>query len=440
MKLNTFKGGVHPPDKKELSKEAGITVFPVPETVSVPVGQHIGAPSQPCVEKGDRVLMGQMIAEAGGFVSVPQHSPVSGTVKAIEKKPHIFGTPILNIIIENDGQDEKADGWGTERNVEDLEPQEIREIIHDAGIVGMGGATFPTHVKLSPPKDITIDALILNGAECEPYLTCDYRMMLEKTEGILKGCEILMKSVSCGHGYIGVETNKPECADMFTEKNTNSKISVEMCKVKYPQGAEKQLIYAILRRKVPAGGLPMAVGALVQNVGTAYAVYEAVTQSIPLIQRVVTVTGEGVRNPGNFLVRIGTPIQDLLDHCGLTEQANKIILGGPMMGLAQKTAELPVIKGTSGVLVLENQKKRTSGPCIRCGSCVDVCPMNLVPSEISVRVEAQAEELYESAYALDCIECGSCSFVCPSKRPIVHQVKLAKGVIMKQRAEKKAQS
>lgn len=438
MKFKTFKGGVHPPEKKERSKEFAIQEFKAPELASIPVAQHIGAPSKPCVDVGDHVKMGQVIAEAGGFVSVPQHSSVSGTVKKIELRPHIFGNKALNIVIENDGNDEKIEGWGAECSLDELDAKAIKEKIHNAGIVGMGGATFPTHVKLSPPEGFSIDSLILNGAECEPYLTCDYRLMLEKGEEILKGCDALMKAVSCFRGYLAVESNKLDCAEHFRKLNNNEHITMEVVKVKYPQGAEKQLIYAILKRKVPAGGLPMAVSALVQNMGTAYAVYKAVYRSIPLIERVVSVTGEGVEKPGNFLVRVGTPVQALLDECRLKETANKIILGGPMMGLAQKTTDLPVIKGTSGILVLENQEPNRSGPCIRCGRCVKVCPMNLAPIEISVAVEANAEALYEGVNALDCIECGVCAYSCPAKRPIVHQVKLAKAVIMQQRAEAKA--
>ena len=436
--MKTFKGGVHPPEKKELAKSSEIYQFRAPELVSIPVAQHIGAPSKPCVDAGDKVKMGQVIAEATGFVSVPQHSSVSGTVKSIELRPHIFGNKVPNIVIENDGKDELVDEWGSEADLDNLDADTIKNKIHGAGIVGLGGATFPTHVKVSPPKEFPIDSFILNGAECEPYLTCDYRLMLERADGILKGCEALMKAVSCARGYIGVESNKPDCAAHFKELNTNENISIETLKVKYPQGAEKQLIYAILGRKVPAGGLPMAVNALVNNVGTAYAVYNAVLRSIPLVQRVLSVTGEGVVKPGNFLVRIGTPIDDLLKHCGLTESANKVILGGPMMGLAQKTRDLSVIKGTSGILVLENRKPVESGPCIHCGRCVEVCPMNLIPAEISLAVQAGREDLYEGVYSLDCIECGCCSYACPSKRPIVHQVKLAKGAIMKKRAEAKA--
>ncbi|MFH1707909.1 MAG: electron transport complex subunit RsxC [Planctomycetota bacterium] len=438
MSYRSFPGGVHPPEQKMLARAAEIVDLPAPALVSVPVSQHIGAPSKPCVAVGVRVLRGQMVAESAGFVSVPQHAPVSGTVKAIEPVPGLFGAKVMAVVIENDGKDESVETWGKAVSLEGLTPKDIIGRVLSAGLVGMGGATFPTHVKLSPPADFPIDTLILNGAECEPYLTCDYRLMLAETAGILAGCKVLMQAVNCKRAIIAIEDNKPDCVAAFQAANTDPRIEVVELPVKYPQGAEKQLIYALLGRKVPTGGLPMAVNTLVHNVGTAFAAYNAVCRGIPLVDRVLTVTGEGVEAPGNFRVRVGTPVKALLDYCHLKPGANKLILGGPMMGLAQRSDEVVVTKGTSGILVLKDSKPFVSGPCIRCGRCIEACPMNLVPAEISLVVEAQAEARYEGVYTLDCIECGCCAFACPAKRPIVHQVKLAKAVIQKQRAEAKA--
>jgi len=429
-----FPGGVHLPECK-YTAHSPVEFFPPPELLYVPLSQHIGAPASPCVKPKDRVLCGQLIGRAEGFVSAAVHSPVSGVVKSIETKPDQFGNSVRFVLIENDGEERWAEEIGQEREISNLSSDNIRQAVSDAGIVGMGGATFPTHVKLSPPPNKPIDTIILNGAECEPYLTCDHRLMLEKSEEILLGLTLLMKAVGAQRGIAALEENKSDAAQALKEASVRRGIEVEvvLLPVRYPQGAEKQLIKAVLDREVPLGGLPMDVGVLVHNVGTAKAVFEACAFGKPLIERVVTVTGEGIERPGNFLCRIGTPVKALLDHVGMRREANKVIFGGPMMGLAQADLMLPVTKGTSGVVVLKGAKTYRPRPCIRCGACVRGCPMRLVPSAISIAVEAGDEELYEEFNALACIECGVCTYVCPARRPIVHQVKIAKAVLQKKR-------
>ena len=444
MKLGnnkTFPGGVHPPDKKELSKDAKFEVFPVPDELYLPVSQHIGAPARICVEKRAEVKKGQVIAESGGFVSAPVHSPVSGTIKNIIERVSIFGTKVNTIVIKNDGKEEWEEDRNVEKSYEGMSKQKLKDRIGESGIVGLGGATFPTFVKLSPPKEKPIDTVILNGVECEPYLTCDYRLMLEKPAEILKGLQIIMKILQTKKGIIGIEANKPDAYEVMKKEikhlNLEKTISAELLEVKYPQGAEKQLIKAILDREVPSKGLPMDVGVVVQNVGTAFAIYEACAFNKPLIERYVTITGEGVEKPANFLVRLGTPIKALLDHCKANGDSNKLILGGPMMGLAHYDETIPVMKGTSGVLLLKDAKAYVEGPCIRCGRCVKACPAYLVPSSISNAVSRTKTDLYEELNVLDCIECGCCTYVCPSKRPIIQQVKFAKAELHKQRMAKK---
>ncbi len=437
-KLKTFFGGVHPPDGKALSKDCAIENFPAPEKVYIPLAQHIGAPCKPLVAKGDEVKMGQMIGEAGGFVSAPVHSSVSGKVVAIEKRPNIFGLKSDTIVIENDGQDTWFEGMNQPQDVSGLSADEIKKRIVNGGIVGLGGATFPTHVKVSPPAEKSIDTLILNGVECEPYLTADDRLMLEEPERIVKGAQLLMKAVGAKRGIIGIEANKPEAFKTMSEAVLGvDGWSVEMLRVKYPQGAEKQLIKALLDREVPSAGLPMDAGALVNNVGTAAAVYDAVALNKPLIERVTTVTGEGVERPANWLVRVGTPIRLLLEEAAVRPEAKKVILGGPMMGLAEFDLDLPVIKGTSGILVLTEADDGDYENCIRCGRCVEGCPAHLIPSELSIIVEAGEFDMAKERNILDCIECGVCTYVCPAKRPIIHLIKLGKAELAKRR--KKAQ-
>jgi len=434
MARSRFPGGTHPPEKKFAAAEP-IREFPPPEMLSVPLSQHIGVPAAPTVKPKDLVARGQVIGEAKGFVSAPVHSPVSGTVLKIEKRPDPFGRPIDYVVIQNDGEERWSEGCDVERDYAAMSAEEIKSAVAAAGIVGMGGATFPTHVKLSPPPDKSVDTVILNGVECEPYLTCDHRLMLEKGREILEGFRLLKRALGASRGIVGIEANKPDAYEKMRSlaEEAGDGLEVELLPVRYPQGAEKQLIKALLDREVPSGGLPLDVGVVVNNVGTAYAVYQACAFGRPLIERVVTVTGEGVSRPANLLCRIGTPVRLLLDEAGLVAGADKVIFGGPMMGLAQYDLDLPVTKGSSGVLVLKNAKAYRSRACIRCGACVRGCPMRLVPSSISVACEAGAADLFEELNVLDCIECGVCTYVCPARRPIVHQIKWAKAVVASRR-------
>ena len=432
----TFKGGVHPPESKEATSGKGIVEIPAPEEVIIPLSQHTGAPAKPVVEKGDEVRIGTMIAEADGFISVPAHATVSGKVTDIGDYPHPLGRKLPAIVLENDGRDEWIDlsGW---TDLLDAPADQVRQAVKDAGIVGLGGAAFPTHVKLSPPEGKTIDTVILNGAECEPYLTADHRLMLAYPDEIIAGLKVMMKTLGAERGFIGIERNKPDVIALFGEKvDGEDDIEVFGLKVKYPQGAEKQLINALTGREVPCGGLPMDVGCLVQNVGTSYALYEALKFGRPLIGRVLTVSGGAAKSPGNFKVRIGTPFEHVISSAGgVTDDCRKIIMGGPMMGIAQQTDEVPVIKGTSGIVLLKEEDVRIDepGPCLRCGRCVDHCPMRLVPNEIARFVEKDRIDLAEDYGVLDCMECGVCAYVCPSKIRHVHLMKYGKAEVLAKR-------
>jgi electron transport complex protein RnfC len=430
MGLKTFPGGVHPHDSKEFSKDAAIEDLPIPKKVVIPLSQHIGAPAKPLVKVGDEVKTGQKIAEPGGFVSIPMHASISGKITKIADFPHPTGITSLAIEITGDGKDDWIELY-EEDNFLELTADEIKNRISEAGICGMGGAGFPTHVKISPPTEKPIDTVILNGVECEPFLTADYRLMLEKADEIIWGLKLLMKTVDAQNGIIGIEANKPDVIKKMKELTaTEQNIRVVGLKLKYPQGAEKQLIYAATKRKVPnKGGLPMDVNVVVQNVGTAFAVYEAVRYKKPLVERIVTVSGSIVKVPKNLKTRIGTKFEELLEFCnGTTEDIGKVISGGPMMGFAIPNLEAPVAKGSSGLLLFNKKQahRQKENTCIRCGSCVDVCPMNLVPSLIAKNVRYEDWEMTEKYGVMDCIKCGSCAYVCPSNIKLIQWIDIGK--------------
>ncbi|MDR1332640.1 MAG: electron transport complex subunit RsxC [Tannerella sp.] len=434
--LKTFRiGGIHPPENK-WSASQPVTPLPLPEQVVVPLSQHIGAPSEAVVQKGDKVRVGTLIAKAGGFVSAAIHSPVSGTVSRIDTAPDAGGTarPAIYIAVEGDEWEESVDRTGTLKKDCTLTAKEIIDRIAASGIVGLGGATFPTHVKLTPPPGNRAEVLIINAVECEPYLTADHALMLAKSEEILVGVTLLMKALQVSRAVVGIENNKRDALGLLTERAAAYPgIEVVALRVKYPQGGEKQLIDAITRRQVQSGALPISVGAVVQNVGTVYAVYEAVQKNKPLVERVVTVTGRGVATPSNFLVRLGTPVRKLIEAAGgRGEAAGKIVGGGPMMGKALAVVDMPVTKGSSGILVLpaEASLRRPSKPCIRCAKCVHVCPMGLNPTLLMSASEYQRWDLAEDELVTDCIECGSCSFTCPASRPLLDYIRSGKAKVM----------
>ncbi len=431
MPIHRFRGGIHPPDFKYLTEKIPIKNLPLPKKVVIPLLQHTGAINEPLVKIGDAVKKGEKIGASKKFISAPVHSSISGKVMAIKESPTSSGKEISSIIIESDNTDQESlldkMDWGKESTAS------LKNRIREAGVVGLGGAAFPTVVKLSPPEGKKIDIAILNGCECEPYLTPDYRLMIERPEEILEGFQIILKILGIKKGYIGIEDNKPEAVKSLKFKIQNSKFKIQMevivLPTKYPQGAEKQLIKAITKREVPSGGLPMDVGVVVQNISTALAIKEAVVDGKTLVERVVTVSGPQVKNPGNFRARIGTPISELITATGgLPEQTERIIAGGPMMGIAQQTTEIPVIKGMSGILLLPRDEFQSEEiePCIRCGKCNEVCPMNLLISEIGKYAENKDWESTKGLNVNDCIECGSCAYVCPAKRPLVQYIKWAK--------------
>jgi len=447
--VRKFHGGVHPVDpEKARTRSLAIEDIPAPERVVLALQQHIGAPAKAVVKKGDAVKRGQPVAEAGGFVSVPIHSPVSGKVVEVGTCRHVLGMDVPAVVVENDGEYTNADGVGEAvPGADELTPEEIKNRIRDAGLCGMGGAGFPTHVKLSPPPDKPVDALILNGAECEPALSADHRVMLESAEGVLKGVaylrRVLERDGKLPATYIGIEDNKPDAIEAMKHARLNVDVECEIVPlhVRYPQGAEKQLIYALLGREVPPQsqrGLPMDVGVVVQNVGTAFAVHEAIDLGTPLIGRVLTIAGDAVGKPANLRVAVGTPVPGLLESRDVAPDAARVIFGGPMMGIAQYTSDLPVTKTTSGILVERGPIEQRFDPCIRCGRCVEVCPMQLVPTRLSVLAEARMYDEMAEWGVIDCIECGCCSYTCPANRPIVHQVKLGKWLLAQ--AQKKARA
>ena len=432
MKLRTFKGGIHPPDNKHWTSHKAIEDCPLPDELVVPLSQHIGAPSVACVEVGQHVAKGQEIGSAKGFVSVPMHASTSGEVVAIENRPHPFGTPLPAVIIKPDGED----SWSSNLQFTDpgsLTSDELIEKVRQAGVVGMGGAAFPAHVKMSPPPEKPIHTLLFNGVECEPYLTSDHRMMLEESERVLQGVALLQYVYGAERVVIGIEANKPDAIALLKKQCADAPVEILPLQVKYPQGAEKQLIAAATGREVPSGGLPMDVGVAVHNVSTAAAVTDAVMLGRPLIERVCTVTGPAIKEPKNLRIRIGMPLSHLVEVCGgLVEEPGKIILGGPMMGFTQVGLDVPVIRGSSGLLLLREEDIANSpeGPCIRCARCVQACPMNLMPTTIAAYARRDLVEETEEYCAMDCIECGSCSYVCPASIPLVQLIRHGKAAVL----------
>lgn len=435
--LRTFSlGGIHPKENK-LSAGVKIVPAPLPKEVIIPLGMHIGAPATACVAKGDEVKVGTLIAKSSGFVSANIYSSVAGKVTKIDSVFDASGYKKPAIIIsvaDEDVWEESIDRSPELVRECALDAKAIIDKINEAGIVGLGGATFPTHVKLSPPPGNKAEVLIINAVECEPYLTSDHQLMLEHGEEILVGCTILMKALSVNKCIIGVENNKPDAIKHLSGLCTQYKgIEVMPLKVQYPQGGEKQLIDAVLSKQVKSGALPISTGAVVQNVGTIYAVYEAIQKNKPLLERVVTVTGKSLDKPANYLARIGTPLKTLIEASGgIPENTGKIIGGGPMMGKALLSADLPVTKGTSGILLISQEEsvRKPMRACIRCAKCVNVCPMGLNPTFLMVDTQQQDWERAERGHIVDCIECGSCSFTCPSNRPLLDFIRMGKQQVM----------
>ncbi|MBR3649240.1 MAG: electron transport complex subunit RsxC [Victivallales bacterium] len=426
-----FYGGIHPSEGKVSNKEDIINA-PLQELYTVPLQQHIGAPAKMVVQKGDHVLRGQLLGEPGGFVSAAVHSPTSGTVKDVTTCLGPAGATLPAVVIESDGEDKAADPLPPFENWQDADPAALKARVGEAGIVGMGGATFPTFVKLSPPPNVKIDTIILDGVECEPCLTADHRLMLETPEKIVKGAQIIGRILGVKRIIIAIELNKPDAIETMTKAAEGTGVEVAPLVVRYPQGAEKQLIYALTGRKVPSGGLPAAVGCVVSNVGTTAAIYEAVCLGKPLYERVTTVTGTPVVKPGNYRFRVGTLYRTALELCGgVSEDPAKIISGGPMMGMAVYSLDIPVMKGTSGILLLSRDELVQYSPsaCLRCGRCNDVCPMSMMPGILSAQIEHQKFELAEKWHVMDCIECGSCAYICPAGRPLVQHMRRAKAVV-----------
>ena len=442
MRLKTFKGGIHPPEYKEQTADKPIIICPIPPKIHLPMSQHIGQPAKCIVKEGDHVKARQRIGEAQSFIAAHIHASVSGMVERVGPYPHFSGKKLECVTIIPDYTQEEIQEKGLD--IQALpSPDQIRESVKDAGIVGMGGAAFPTAVKLSPPPDMKIDSVIINGCECEPFLTADHRLMLERTEELIDGLRLIMHCVGAQQGYIGIEDNKPDAIEkmgVVLEQNVPewaNKLDIQVCplKTKYPQGGEKQLIYAILRRKVPVRSLPSSVGSLVQNVGTAIAISEAIRIKKPLIDRIITVTGPAIKDPQNLRVKLGTPVSWLIKVChGFSEPPAKEILGGPMTGFALTNLDVPVVKGTSGVLALTEDlvdfpiQRRLN--CVKCGKCVEACPMFLVPSLLGRYSEHKRYEDAENAGAMDCIECGSCVYTCPARIPLVQLIREAKAAIL----------
>lgn len=440
MAAKTFRGGSHPYDGKELSKDKPTTVLLPKGELVYPIAQHIGAPAKVIVEKGERVLVGQKLAEAGGFVSACVASSVSGTVKSIEPRLMVNGSMVESVIVENDGLYETIPGFGEKRDVTKLSKAEIRDLVKEAGIVGMGGAGFPTHVKLSPKNEEEIDYVIVNAAECEPYLTSDYRMMLEETERLVGGLKVVLQLFEHAQGVIAVEDNKPEAIEKLTNAVAGeSRIRVVPLKTKYPQGAERMLIYAVTGRQINSSMLPADAGCIVNNVDSVISIYLAVAESTPLIRRIVTVTGDAVKDPRNFVVRTGTCYAELLEAAGgFDGEPEKLISGGPMMGQALFSLDVPVTKTSSALLALKKDSVAAFAPgaCIHCGRCVAVCPGQVIPQKLYPASVRSDLALFEKLNGMECCECGCCTYVCPAKLPLTQSFKETRKAVLDSRRKK----
>lgn len=439
---NTFRHGVHPPENKSDTNSLPIRQFPFAPLIILPTVQHLGAPPRIIVREGQEVVRGQLLAEATGYMSIPLHAPVSGTVRKIGNVHTISGKMAQGIYLEPFHSSSQEVLEGTPVDAETATPEEILQAIQNAGIVGLGGAAFPTHVKLKVPEGKKCDALILNGIECEPYLTTDHRVMLEQGEDILTGIKYLLKATGAPRAIIGIEANKPDAAAHLTSLiPEGAPITVEVVPVKYPQGAEKMLITAILDREVPSGGLPIGVGAVVVNIATTAEIGRLLPHGRGIQERVVTITGPGVKKKGNYLIPIGTPLRYVLEQVGVEEDISEVYMGGPMMGVAVSNLDISVVKGTSGILVFTEKEVRRSQkvyPCIHCGACVDACPLSLNPSKLGILAKFEAyDAMAESFNLMDCFECGSCSYVCPSHIPLVQYFRLSKSIVRKRQNAKK---
>ena len=436
MALLTFKGGVHPYDGKELSKDRPITPCPPKGDLIYPLSQHIGAPALPVVKKGDRVLAGQKIAEAGGFVSAPVYASVSGIVKSIESHMTTSGNKVDSIVVEDDGMYEEAAPFPV-KPLAEMGRDEMIQLIREAGVVGLGGAGFPTHVKLSPKEPDKIDTILVNCAECEPYLTSDYRLMMERPEKIIGGLQVILSIFDRAAGYLCIEDNKPEAIEILRKACENeSRIQVKVLKTKYPQGAERMLIYAATGRKLNSSMLPADVGCIVDNCDTVCSIYDAVVLGRPLLSRVVTISGDGVVSPGNFECKIGTNVNVILEAAGgLKEGAEKVIAGGPMMGVAMFDLDVPTVKTTSAITCFLHDDVKSSPvtACINCGRCVKACSEGLVPARLSQFAEKGDLESFEKWHGMECVECGCCSYVCPAKRPLAQMIRNTRRIAMAER-------
>lgn len=439
MALFTFSGGVHPNDGKEYAKDSPIREYLPKGDVVLPVGQHIGAPASPIVQKGDKVLVGQKVAEAGGFVSANIFSSVSGTIKAIEPRITPAGAKVNSIVIENDGKFEQVEFQA--KPYADMSAEEVKEAIKEAGIVGLGGAGFPTHVKLAPKDSDSIEYIIVNGAECEPYITGDYRIMMETPKEIIEGLNIVLDLFPKAKGIIGVEDNKKDAIKIMQDAvKGESRIEIAPLKTKYPQGAERSLIFATTGRSINSSMLPADAGCIVNNIATIVAIKEAVIDGKPLYERLVTVTGDAIKNPSNFKVRTGTNINELIEECGgFNQTPEKVISGGPMMGMAMFTTDVPAVKTFSSLLALTKDEvsANEASNCIHCGRCVSVCPQKLMPAKLSVLADNGEFDAFEAQYGAECVECGCCSFICPAKRNLAQSMKTGRKQVLANRRNRK---